>query len=119
MATATTAEVLAYIRENAELFAKLDSTDLSKLETTALRGDILRVIERKTTFSADVPEQTAAEKESGTEPQSAQMIFTDMLSSLAAEVHAGVKKSGTSGNHRLTVPTKFGHLTVELKKSDD
>lgn len=100
-------DAIAFIAENAELFAalvdkKTGTIDVSALETLAVRGDALRVIERKTFFGEDSRE-----------------VFCDTLFNLAAEVFDGVKKSGTSGNRRLTVSTPHGALTVELKNDDD
>lgn len=107
-------EAIALIAANPELFAaavdkKTGTIDVDTLETFAVRGDALLVIGRKTTFSADVPEDSE---------QSAQDDFLDMLFSLAETTQAGVKKSGTSGQHRIAVGTPYGKLTVTLDPAE-
>lgn len=113
MSTATGKDAraaIAFIRENREMFASVSDEQLAEMELTAKRGDILTILDRKTTFSSDVPEKT----KENPNPVSAQSLFADMLSALAAEFAAGVKKSGTSGNHRLSIPTEYGQFTCEL-----
>ena len=109
--TTSMRDALAFISEHAELFSavvdkKTGTLDVAALETFAVRGDALRVIGRKTTFSAEVPEG---------EESSAQETFADMLFALAAEVAAGVNRSGTSGQRRITVTTPSGKLNVTLE----
>lgn len=118
MATSGIREAIALIVSNPELFQSAlnddGELDVSALETFAVRGDALVVIERKTSFSSDVPEAT----EDNEHPQSARDMFCDMLFALAAEVHAGVKKSGTSGDQRISVTTPAGKLTLVLTQED-
>jgi hypothetical protein len=100
-------DALAFIADNAELFAtlvdkKTGTIDVDALESFAVRGDALTVIQRKSTFTEESRE-----------------LFVDSLFALAGDVAAGIKKSGTSGNHRFTVSTPSGSLTVELKPESE
>lgn len=106
MSNNATRDAIAFIQANPELFSaavSLDddgnvSVDVSALENQAVRGDALNVVERKSTFS-----------------ETARGEFVDTAFSFAADIAAGIKKSGTSGNHRLTLTTPSGSLTIELK----
>jgi hypothetical protein len=94
-------ENFAFILSNPELFPDVQETEIAEFETLAARGDILLVLQKKTTFSAN-----------------AQNEYADMLSALAHETAAGVKKSGTSGQYRVAVPTTCGKLTVVLDPNE-
>lgn len=104
MATNAIRDAIALIAANPELFksVKVDkdgNVDVSALESFAVRGDALLVIERK---CEGISEEAREE-------------FADTLFSLAADVLAVVKESGRSGQHRITVSTPSGKLSVVLE----
>ena len=98
-------EALAFIAENSEVFAaavnkKTGAIDVAQLETLAVRGDALAILERK--FS-NVPADDRSE-------------FLDRVNTFASDIAAGCAKTGTSGDQRFSLVTPSGKLTVVLSE---
>jgi|SRR6266540_1303101 len=99
---ASAREAVEYFRQNRESYPQFTDADIERMEADAVRGDILLAVgEKKTTFSEE-----------------ARSAFADMISALAAEFEAGVKKTGTSGQHRIVAPTPYGKFTLVLDPSE-
>lgn len=95
-------EALAFIAEHSETFAsavkKNGEIDVAALESLAIRGDALAIIDRKF--------EGVTEESRGT--------FLDTMLAVASDVAAGCVKSGTSGNQQFAIVTPHGKLSVVL-----
>lgn len=106
MSGTTMRDALAYIREHADVFSeavdkKSGSIDVAALESLALRGDALTILERKTTFSED-----------------ARGEFLDSVFSLVADYVAGMNQS-VKAHNRFGFDTPSGYkVTLTVEKSE-
>lgn len=100
----TMREALAFIREHSEVFQgaidpETGSVDVDALESLALRGDALTILERKTTFSEE-----------------ARDVFLDSVFSLVADYAAGMKQD-TKASNQFGFATPSGYkVRVTLEK---
>ena len=101
----TMRDALAYIREHAETFSEAVNEkgefDVAALESLALRGDALTILERKTTFSEE-----------------ARGEFLDAVNSLVSDYVAGMNQS-VKAHNRFGFDTPSGYkVTLTVEKSE-
>ena len=102
MATLSDNKLLALILENPELLAAIkDSESAEELVATVSVGRQREILVKKCET---------------TTPESIRERMRLRLTFLARQVSEEVKKSGTSGDQRFTLPTAYGNMTVCLSQ---